>query len=57
VAGFVLHCLGHLPNAGESFRYGAFHIEVIDMDGRRVDRVLVQRLPEQDRGSDDGRPA
>lgn len=48
VAGFVLQCLGHLPNAGESFRYGAFRIEVVDMDGRRVDRVLVQRMAEDD---------
>lgn len=48
VAGFVLQQLGHLPDAGESFRYGDLSIEVIDMDGRRVDRVLVQRLPEED---------
>lgn len=53
VAGFVLHCLGHLPNAGESFRYGAFRIEVVDMDGRRVDRVLVRRLPQKRPNGDD----
>jgi putative hemolysin len=45
VAGFVLHRLGRLPEAGESFRYEDLRIEVVDMDGRRVDRVLVQRLP------------
>jgi putative hemolysin len=54
VAGFVLHRLGHLPDAGESFHYGDLRIEVVDMDGRRVDRVLVQRLPdpEQPPGAD-----
>ena len=48
VAGFVLQQLGHLPDAGESFRYGEIKVEVVDMDGRRVDRILVQRLSEND---------
>jgi putative hemolysin len=52
VAGFVLHRLGHLPDAGESFHYGDLRIEVVDMDGRRVDRVLVQRLPDPEQPSD-----
>lgn len=46
VAGFVLQRLGHLPDVGESFRHGDLRVEVMDMDGRRVDRVLVQRMPD-----------
>lgn len=44
LAGFVLQQLGHLPDAGEAFDYGPLRFEVIDMDGRRIDKVLVQRL-------------
>ncbi|MGF1630955.1 MAG: hemolysin family protein [Kiloniellaceae bacterium] len=46
LAGFVLQQLGHLPESGDSFRYRNFRIEVVDMDGRRVDKVLVQHLPD-----------
>jgi len=48
VAGFVLHRFGHLPGVGESFLCDGLRIEVLDMDGRRIDRVLVQRLAESD---------
>lgn len=41
VAGFVLHTLGHLPTTGEVFRHDGFRFEVVDMDGRRIDKVLV----------------
>ena len=42
VGGFVLHVLGHFPVAGEHFVHGGARFEVVDMDGRRVDKVLVQ---------------
>ncbi len=41
VAGFVLWRLGHIPATGESFEWNHFRFEVIDMDGRRIDKVLV----------------
>jgi putative hemolysin len=44
LAGFVLAQLGHLPATGESFRWRGLRFEVVDMDGRRVDKLLVQRL-------------
>ncbi|HET7409806.1 MAG TPA: hemolysin family protein [Paracoccaceae bacterium] len=44
VAGFVLECMGRLPAPGESFRTGDWRVEVMDLDGRRVDKVLVQRV-------------
>jgi putative hemolysin len=42
VAGFVLQQLGHLPKTGESFVYRDARFEVVDLDGRRIDKVLVQ---------------
>lgn len=47
VAGFVLAQLGHLPATGESFRWKGLRFEVVDMDGRRIDKLLVQRLAQQ----------
>ncbi|WP_395665217.1 hemolysin family protein [Methylocella sp.] len=40
-AGFVLTELGHLPEAGESFIYENWRIEVVDLDGRRIDKLLA----------------
>jgi CBS domain containing-hemolysin-like protein len=41
IAGFVLHELGHLPEVGESFDYDGWRFEVVDLDGRRIDKVLA----------------
>lgn len=39
--GFVVNRLGHVPREGESFECGKFTVEIIDMDGHRVDKVLL----------------
>jgi magnesium and cobalt exporter, CNNM family len=44
LAGFVLAQLGHLPTTGENFRWRGMRFEVVDMDGRRIDKLLIQRL-------------
>jgi putative hemolysin len=44
LAGFVLHRLGRIPAVAEGFEHGCCHFEVVDMDGRRVDRVLVRKV-------------
>ncbi len=46
IAGLVLHRLGRVPKAGESIDFNGFRIEVVDLDGRRIDKVLVERLAE-----------
>lgn len=46
LAGFVLARLGHIPTATESFTWENYHFEVVDMDGHRIDKVLVQKLPD-----------
>jgi len=44
LAGFVLAQLGHLPSTGESFRWRNMRFEIVDMDARRIDKLLVHRL-------------
>lgn len=40
-AGHVLHVLRHLPEEGESFIDQGWHFEVVDMDGRKIDKLRV----------------
>jgi putative hemolysin len=48
VAGFVMDQLGRIPNAAESFIWDGYRFEVIDMDGIRIDKVLVGKVPDDD---------
>jgi putative hemolysin len=41
IAGFMLQQLGHLPKLGEHFDYEGWRFEVVDLDGRRIDKVLA----------------
>jgi putative hemolysin len=43
-AGFVLSQLGHLPQIGESFDTQGCRFEVVDLDGRRIDKILARRI-------------
>jgi putative hemolysin len=43
VAGLVLHQLGRIPELGAKFTAEDYGFEVIDLDGRRIDKVLVTR--------------
>jgi putative hemolysin len=45
VAGLLLHHMGHLPQIGETLEVGGYRFEVLDMDGRRIDKIMVTRLP------------
>ncbi|MGO4335540.1 hemolysin family protein [Labrys sp. KB_33_2] len=44
IAGFALSQLGHLPDVGEQFDYGGWVFEIIDMDDRRIDKLLARRV-------------
>lgn len=44
VAGFVLDELKRLPELGERFTWNGWSFEVIDLDGRRIDKLLVQKI-------------
>ena len=47
----MLDQLGFIPKGGESFEYGNSRFSVVEMDGKRVARVKIQRIrPTEDRG-------
>jgi putative hemolysin len=41
LAGFTLHELEHIPATGEKFAWRDFSFEIIDMDGQRIDKILL----------------
>lgn len=54
VAGLVLHHLSRLPHEGEILQLGRFEVEVIDMDDRRIDKLLFRAIiPGQGSGPTD----
>ena len=46
LSGFVMMSLGRVPQTADHFEWHGYNFEVIDMDGRRVDKVLVTTLPQ-----------
>jgi putative hemolysin len=48
LGGFVMARLGRVPKTADTFDWSGMHFEVVDMDGRRVDKVLVQRAARRD---------
>lgn len=47
LAGYIMHRLKRLPTEGESFTVERLRFEIIDMDRQRIDKVTIQRLPEE----------
>ena len=50
LAGMVMLLLGRLPKTGDSVEWGGWRFEVVDLDGKRVDKLLVQHLGETNEG-------
>ena len=48
VAGLVMHLLRTVPKEGDKAVREPLHFEVIDMDGRRIDKVLVRKVEPMD---------
>ena len=46
VAGLILDELDHVPVAGEKVDWNDFSFEVVDMDGARIDKVIVKQIPQ-----------
>jgi putative hemolysin len=44
VAGLVMAISGHLPKVAERVACGDWMLEVVDLDGRRIDKLLVTRV-------------
>ncbi len=47
LSGFMMMSLGRVPKVTDYFEWNSYNFEVIDMDGRRVDKVLVTTLPQK----------
>jgi putative hemolysin len=50
LGGLAMFALGRIPRTGDVFERSGFRFEVVDMDGNRVDRVLVSRPPSDSQG-------
>jgi len=48
LGGFVMTQQGHVPAVGDHFEWKGLRFEVVDMDGNRVDKVLIEQLPAKD---------
>ena len=46
LAGFILHELKRIPVTGDKFEWRGFEFEIVDMDGQRIDKVLVNTSDE-----------
>ena len=44
MGGFIMMRVGRIPREADHFEWGGLGFEVVDMDGRRVDKILVTRL-------------
>jgi putative hemolysin len=44
VAGYVLSVINRLPKEGETFEHNGWKFEVIDLDGRRIDKIMMTKL-------------
>jgi putative hemolysin len=44
LAGFIVHMIKKIPNTGEKLVYGHYTYEVVDMDGNRIDKVIISKI-------------
>jgi putative hemolysin len=47
IAGLILDRLGHIPSIGDKAEWDSLDLEVVDMDGQRIDRVLITQKGEE----------
>ena len=47
LSGFVMMSLGRVPKVADHFEWNSYNFEIMDMDGRRVDKVLVSTLAQK----------
>ncbi|MBO9718390.1 MAG: HlyC/CorC family transporter [Pseudoxanthomonas sp.] len=48
LAGMCIAHFGRIPNVGEYFDWAGWRIEIVDLDGARIDKLLLRRLPQHD---------
>jgi putative hemolysin len=53
-AGMVIAHYGRIPHVGEHFSWRGWQVEVVDLDGPRIDKLLLQRRAVEDGAGDEG---
>jgi putative hemolysin len=53
LSGLMMWLLGRLPKTADVVDWDKWRLEVVDLDGKRVDKVLASRLPEVETGAAD----
>ena len=44
ISGLILEILQHVPLEGESIKWKNLNIEIVDMDGARIDKIIVKKI-------------
>ena len=57
VAGFALSVLKHIPETGERFAHDGWKFEIVDMDGRKIDKLIATRARRRQREQKAGETA
>jgi putative hemolysin len=45
IGGFLMYLMGRIPAAADNMQWEQYRFEIVDMDGNRIDKVLLTRLP------------
>ena len=56
LSGMMMLLTGRLPKVADAVDWEGWHFEIVDMDGKTIDKVLASRLPEAQAGEDDADP-
>jgi putative hemolysin len=56
LSGLVMWLLGRLPHTSDKTTWDGWELEVVDLDGKRVDKVLAKKLPDRDDQKPTGEP-
>ncbi|GHV87417.1 hypothetical protein AGMMS50255_7130 [Spirochaetia bacterium] len=48
LAGFILSIAGEIPKTAASFAYNGFNFKIVDMDGNRIDKVMISKIQEKE---------
>ena len=51
LGGFVFRQMGRIPAVADAFDWNGLRLEVVDMDGKRIDKLLVTRLHDVNRSA------
>jgi putative hemolysin len=56
LSGMMMLLTGRLPKVADAVNWEGWHFEIVDMDGKTIDKVLASRLPDTDGGEDGADP-